>query len=138
MEKLGSGYVLQEDDVETVAFDFGATKILNDPDTTGAEQITLGLTVLNPGKAHERHNHPDAEEVIYVLSGQGEQMIADEPPVPIGPGATIQIPQGVYHATRNTGWEPLRLLIIYSPIGVEKVIRDEQGGTVVPPGEPLG
>ena len=135
MEKLGSGYILHEDDVDTLSFDFGATKILNDPEVTGAGRITFGLTVLDPGRAHDRHNHPEADEVIYVLSGKGEQMVDDEPPVEVGPGSMIYVPQGVYHSTTNTGWEPLRLIVVYSPAGVEKKLRDMPGASIIPAGE---
>jgi oxalate decarboxylase/phosphoglucose isomerase-like protein (cupin superfamily) len=31
----------------------------------------------------------------------------------------VYIPEGVYHSTVNVGWEPLRLLAVYSPPGPE-------------------
>jgi oxalate decarboxylase/phosphoglucose isomerase-like protein (cupin superfamily) len=88
-----------------------------------------------PGKGHERHNHPGAEEIIYVMSGEGEQMIDDQAPIHVRPGASIYIPADVYHSTLNTGWEPLRLLIVYAPAGPERLLREIPGCQVVPPGE---
>ena len=69
-----------------------------------------------------------------MLSGEGEQMVDDEPPVPVGPGACVFIPDGVYHSTRNTGGELMRLLIVYAPAGPERLLRDIPGCRVLPPG----
>ena len=54
-----------------------------------------------------------------MLSGVGEQMVADKPAYEIQAGHTIYIPTAVYHSTVNTGWEPLRLLALYNPGGAE-------------------
>ncbi len=69
------------------------------------------------------------------MSGVGEQMVDDQPPVTVRPGASIYIPADIYHSTLNTGWEPMRLLVVYSPAGPERLLRDIPGCQVVPPGE---
>ena len=79
--------------------------------------------VLLPGQGHERHNHPDADEILYVLAGAGDQMVDDGEPLAVRPGQTIWIPQGQFHATQNTGWEPMVLLAIYAPAGAEQVLK---------------
>ena len=135
MQRSGSGYVVYGDDVESVIFDWGTVKILSEPAVTGAERFSFGIVVLAPGKGHERHNHPGAEEIIYVMSGEGEQMVDDQPPIHVRPGASIYIPADVYHSTLNTGWEPLRLMIVYAPAGPEWLLRDIPGCRVLPPGE---
>jgi len=134
MAKIGSGHIIYGDEVETLAFDWGSIKILSAPDLTGAERMTFGMVILNPGKGHDRHNHPDADEVIYVVSGEGDQMVDDKPPLRVRPGASIYIPQGVYHSTVNTGWEPMRLIIVYAPPGSERALREIPGCQVIPPG----
>ena len=75
MQQSGSGWVVYGDDVEAVAFDWGVAKFLSEPAVTGAERFSFGMVVLAPGKGHERHNHPGSEEIIYVLSGEGQQMV---------------------------------------------------------------
>jgi oxalate decarboxylase/phosphoglucose isomerase-like protein (cupin superfamily) len=134
MKVLGSGYIVYGDDVETLAFDWGNIKILSSPDVTGGHSMTFGAVVLNPGQGHDRHDH-DADEVIYVVSGEGEQMVDDCPPVRVRPGASIYIPKGVYHSTLNTGWEPMRLIVVYVPSGAERGLREEPGCRVLPPGQ---
>ena len=135
MDKLGRGYIVYGDDVESLVFDWGTLKFLSEPDVTGAETFSFGMVILAPGKGHESHSHPGVEEIIFVMSGEGEQMVDHQPPVPVRPGASIFIPSGVDHSTINTGWEPLRLLVVYSPPGSERGLRDIPGCQVLPPGE---
>ena len=108
------------------SLDWGALKWLVSPDNTPDAGLTFGEVVLLPGKGHERHNHPESEEILYVLSGEGDQMLDDggENWFPVRPGDTIYVPQAMFHATINTGWHPMRLLAIYNPGGAERVLRD--------------
>ena len=82
---------------------------------------------------HQR-GMPAGTEIIFVLEGQGEQMVDDRPPVKVGPGASIYIPADVFHSTLNTGSQPLRLAIVYAPAGPERLLREITGCRVVPPG----
>ena len=134
MEKIGSCTIAYGSDVETLSFDWGNIKLLSEPKVTGGQMMTFGMVVLAPGKGHVRHNHPNADEVIFVISGEGEQMLDDQPPVMVRPGASIYIPRGVYHGTINTGWEPLRLIVVYAPAGEETILRALPDATILPPG----
>lgn len=108
--------------VPTQTFEWGAIKWFVTPDSTQGAGMTFGEVVLLPGKGHDRHNHPTSEEILYVLSGEGRQMLDDGEPFPVKAGDTIYVPTAVFHSTVNTGWEPLRLLAIYNPGGPEKVL----------------
>jgi oxalate decarboxylase/phosphoglucose isomerase-like protein (cupin superfamily) len=130
--QLGRGSIVYGADVDTLSFDWGEIKFLGEPLATGVERFSFGMVVLAPGKGHDRHNHPGSEEIIFVMSGEGQQMVDDQPPVPVRAGASIYIPADIYHATLNTGWEPLRLLVVYSPAGPERLLRDIPGCTVTP------
>ena len=106
----------------TMSFDWGVIKPLVAGDTDGAA-VSLVHVVLLPGQGHERHNHPDADEILYILSGRGEQMVDDADTFPVGPGQAVFIPTGAFHSTVNTGWEPLTLLAIYAPAGAEQALK---------------
>ncbi len=122
--------------VPTQTFDWGSIKWLVTPDNTDGAGLTFGEVVLQPGKGHDRHNHPESEEILYVLSGEGEQMLDDGEPFPVKAGDAIYVPTAVFHSTRNTGWETMRLLAVYNPGGAEKVLETLPDFREVPAGEP--
>ncbi|MGA2660709.1 MAG: cupin domain-containing protein [Verrucomicrobiota bacterium] len=124
MSKLGNGSLVYEHEVETLKFDWGRIRMLSSPDITGAKNFSFGVVESLPGTGHESHNHPEAEEIIYLVSGECELMLDRQPPIRIQPGACIHIPAGVYHYTANVGRRPMITLIVYSPVGPEKKLRN--------------
>jgi oxalate decarboxylase/phosphoglucose isomerase-like protein (cupin superfamily) len=135
MDTLGKGAIVRTEDVETLVYDWGTIRLLSEPGLTGAERMTSGLVELAVGKGHDRHNHPGTEEIIFVLSGEGEQTVDDHGPVHVGPGASIFVPNSAFHSTLNTGTEPMRLLVIYAPTGAENDLRAIAGCKILPPGQ---
>jgi oxalate decarboxylase/phosphoglucose isomerase-like protein (cupin superfamily) len=123
-------------DVEMQVFDWGTIKWLSEPRVTNTERFTMGVVLLQPGKGHERHNHPGTEEILYVVSGQGNQMIDidGEKWQPVNAGDLVHIPPDMFHATINTGWEPLKLIAVYAPPGPEAFLRTLPGCRILPPG----
>jgi oxalate decarboxylase/phosphoglucose isomerase-like protein (cupin superfamily) len=98
------------------------------PDVNGAVRFSGGVVDLGVGQGHARHNHPGAEEIIFVISGTGEQMVEDEHGSPVirevGPGCTIYVPESRFHSTLNTGEGPMQLFVVYSPAGPELALRE--------------
>ncbi|MFD2131440.1 cupin domain-containing protein [Pseudogracilibacillus auburnensis] len=133
-ERAGLRYIHPQD-VETQLFDWGTIKWFSEPNVTDAQKFSMGVVNLKPGKGHTRHNHPEEEEVLYVVSGEGEQTVNDGPVTRISAGMCIHIPAGVYHSTVNTGWETLKLVAIYSPHGPEKVLREDPNCKILDPGQ---
>jgi oxalate decarboxylase/phosphoglucose isomerase-like protein (cupin superfamily) len=126
--------IVSPEDVESQVFDWGVLKWLCTPDETGSEGLSAGVVRLEPGKGHELHEHPDSEEILYVVDGTGEQTIDGET-AEIGPSEMVYIPAGVEHGTVNSGWSTLVLLAVYSPPGPEDVLGDLPECTIVPAGE---
>jgi oxalate decarboxylase/phosphoglucose isomerase-like protein (cupin superfamily) len=120
----------------TMTFDWGVVKPLVATDNTDDAALSLLQVVLLPGRAHDRHNHPDSDEILYILAGESEQMLDDGRPFPVRPGQTLYIPKGVYHSTTNTGYEPMVILAIYAPAGAEEVLKELPDYREVPAGEP--
>ena len=129
-----SEYFVEPDDVESQLFDWGVLKWMSTPDVTGGERFSAGVVKLEPGRGHERHTHPDSDEILYVVRGEGEQEVAEETREITG-GDMVYVPEGVEHGTVNTGWEPLVLLAVYAPPGPEDVLRDLPECEIVPAGE---
>ncbi len=103
----------------THTFEWGSIKWLVTPSTTPGARLTFGEVSIMPGRGHSRHNHEGAEEVLYFLSGVGEQVVDDGEPFKVQAGDAIFIPDGVFHSTLNTGWEPMRVIALYNPGGAE-------------------
>lgn len=122
------------DDVETLQFDWGVLKWMSTPDETGSSRMSCGEVRLEPGKGHERHTHPESDEMLYVVRGEGEQEIDDETRE-ISAGDMLYIPRGVPHGTVNTSWKPLTLIAVYTPPGPEAQLRDLPDCEILPPGE---
>jgi oxalate decarboxylase/phosphoglucose isomerase-like protein (cupin superfamily) len=119
----------------TMSFEWGIIKPLVAADNTDGAEVSLMHVVLLPGKGHERHNHPDAGEILYILAGRGEQMVDDGEPFEVQAGQAIYIPTAAWHSTINTGWEPLSLLAIYAPAGAEQALKGLPDYREVPAGE---
>jgi mannose-6-phosphate isomerase-like protein (cupin superfamily) len=98
--------------------------ICNEKLMPGAAQ-TVGLATTLPGKQNPVHYHPNCEEVLFVLSGQGLHSY-DDRTVELKAGMTIRIPRGVKHNLVNTATETLRTLISFSSGDRKTVFLEEQ------------
>jgi mannose-6-phosphate isomerase-like protein (cupin superfamily) len=74
---------------------------------------TLGLATIFVGKQNPVHYHPNCEEMLHVLSGEGLQSYGGRT-IRLRAGMTIRIPAKVKHNLVNTGTEPLRTLVSFS------------------------
>ncbi len=135
---MSSRFFIRPETVAAFGFDWGRLALTVGPEVNGAEHFSGGIVTVAPGGGHARHNHPGAEEIILVISGSGQQMVEDETGDPIteevGPGCTIYVPEGRFHATLNTGTGPMTLFVVYSPAGPERVLRELPDFRLLPPG----
>ena len=82
-----------------------------------SEFLTGGLTIFEPGEASSLHNHPDSEEINFIVRGSGEVVQPDGSRTEFAPYTFMFIPKGVPHQHVNTGREPLWLVFVYGPHG---------------------
>ena len=125
-------------EVETIMASWVTAKVLCDPAVTGPAAMSAVSLFFDPGQGHARHNHPDSEQIIFVVSGEAEMMIEHQEGQPstrtIRAGSVVHIPRGAYHSTFATGWEPVRILAVYSPPGPETAMRSSPEFRVLPAG----
>jgi oxalate decarboxylase/phosphoglucose isomerase-like protein (cupin superfamily) len=119
----------------TMTFDWGVIKPLVSGDS---EAVSMMHVILLPGMGHDRHNHPESDEILYILAGAGDQMVDDGEPFPVRPGQTVFIPKGAFHSTLNTGYEPMVILAVYAPAGAEDVLKTLPDYRELPAGQAPG
>jgi mannose-6-phosphate isomerase-like protein (cupin superfamily) len=69
------------------------------------------------------HLHEREDEIIFIRMGNGIATLGDRE-VPVGPGATVYVPQGTWHGLRNKGESTLGMNAVYSPPGFEQAFKD--------------
>ena len=84
---------------------------------TDGRYTLLEATVL-PGGGPPPHIHRREEETFYVLEGEITFQIGDEKSV-CGPGTFVHVPIGNLHAFRNESNQAAKMLITFSPSGLE-------------------
>ena len=64
------------------------------------------------------HIHANEDETFYVLEGRVTFRLADET-ILAGPGDFVHVPRGNVHCFRNDGETPARLVLTFTPAGIE-------------------
>lgn len=75
---------------------------------------SLAEATLRKGQSTRAHFHPWAEEIYYLLRGQGRIRIEGQEKE-VGPGDAIAIPPGVPHKISQQGTEDLVFLCCCAP-----------------------
>ncbi len=123
-----------QQDLSTETFDWGSIKWGVTADRFPGALITVGEVVINPTKGHDIHTHPESDEVLHVIEGEGVQTVGESGEFAVTAGDSVYIPRGTEHSTFNTGWRQLRLIAIYSPGGAEVALQDAPDYRVLEPG----
>jgi quercetin dioxygenase-like cupin family protein len=107
--------VLHEGSIPFVDVAWGKTKeLVGKYCAARSEHVLIKITEYAPGLIHKKHVHPEQEEIIFVLSGNGFSETATGKEA-LYPGCVSMIPANVEHATHNPNSEPLRVLIVKAP-----------------------
>ena len=101
----------------------GAVTILVDPKNSGETSFCVLVQTLDPGAMVPPHHHENAEQVLFVVSGQGTITLADRQ-LEASPGATVHVPKGTRHGISNSGGAPLQILEATSPPGFQEIFRE--------------
>jgi len=78
------------------------------------EVQSLAEATLEVEQATERHYHSVAQEIYFVLKGQGKLEIDGELTY-VRPGDAVLIPAGAFHQLENNGTSELRFLCFCTP-----------------------
>ena len=115
-------FVVAPEDGERIWFLQSTMTIKASAATTGGE-LSLLESLIAPGFGPPLHVHHDDHEAFYVLAGALDIVCGGER-YQAGAGAFAFLPRGTSHAFRATSDQPVRLLTIGVPGGVEGLFRD--------------
>lgn len=89
---------------------------------TGAEtagRLSVFESEIAAGDGPPLHVHANEDEVLYVLEGEFRFRLGDE--IHTAPaGSVMYVPRGVPHCFQVAGDSPGRLLIVFTPSGMER------------------
>jgi mannose-6-phosphate isomerase-like protein (cupin superfamily) len=93
---------------------------------TGAESEEAYFSMLAmvpPGGGPPPHTHLHEDETFYVVEGTPTFRLGDERIV-AGPGDFVNVPRGTLHCFRNFSDEPRRMIITFTPAGMEQFFEE--------------
>jgi quercetin dioxygenase-like cupin family protein len=116
------GYALAAGDGERIWIVADTMTLKATAESTGGALVLLeNLTA--PGGGPPPHVHTREDEFFYVLDGAFEIRIGDELHV-VEPGGFAFVPRGTVHSFRNTAATPSRILVGFTPGGMDGFFRE--------------
>src|SRR4051794_28291071 len=98
------------DDAELIESDVSTHRVLCD-----LPQLTvIDMTFQPEFEGVDPHTHPDHVDAFYVLEGQVEFRVGDEPRI-AGPGTFVAARPGAVHGFSVSGPQPIRLINLHAP-----------------------
>ena len=80
-----------------------------------AENCSACVIRVAPGeKVRPAHCHPQGEELIYLLSGEGRVLVNGEVS-PVRAGSMVRFPTGHIHMLHNTGESEMKVVCFFAP-----------------------
>lgn len=73
---------------------------------------TVGYVEISPGTGNPLHRHDNCSEVLILLEGQLEHVVAEES-VELTAGDVLVVPSGMAHCARNPGSTIARMIVVY-------------------------
>jgi len=109
----------------------GPTTFKARAETTGGT-VTALENIVAPDQGSVLHLHIREDEMFYVLEGL-LHFRAGESTFDAPTGSLVFVPRGTPHQLRNIGDDPARLLVMFTPAGMERFF---EGQAALPPGPP--
>jgi quercetin dioxygenase-like cupin family protein len=84
-----------------------------------------------PGGGPPPHIHRYEDETFYILEGECRILLADEW-ITAGVGDFINVPRGTVHRFHNQGTETIRMILTFTPAGIENFFQKTLQPTLDP------
>jgi len=79
--------------------------------------------IVPPGGGPPPHTHRDEDETFYVLDGEVEFLLGDRTVIGHA-GDFVSVPRGMLHRFYNASDKPARLILTFTPSGIEHFFRE--------------
>ena len=79
--------------------------------------------IVPPGGGPPPHIHTKEDETFYILEGECEIRLGDET-VTAGPGDFVNVPRGQVHSFYNATSAVVRMILTFTPSGIEKFFEE--------------
>ena len=76
-----------------------------------------------PGGGPPPHIHRSEDETFYVVEGEVDIRLGDEI-LTAGVGDFVNVPRGRVHRFHNAGSEPMRMILTFTPAGIERFFEE--------------
>jgi quercetin dioxygenase-like cupin family protein len=76
-----------------------------------------------PGGGPPLHIHTGEDETFYVVEGEASIWLGDAK-ITAGIGDFVNVPRGTIHGFRNEGTETMRMILTFTPAGIEKFFEE--------------
>ena len=107
--------VIHESDVEGVSLPGRYLRWLVNSERLGAKHLSVCMIQVAPGgTVRPAHSHPNGEELIYIIHGNGRVMV-DGAVESVREGSAVLFPQGSVHMLQNTGGEEMKVICFFAP-----------------------
>jgi quercetin dioxygenase-like cupin family protein len=122
------GFVSCKDDGPTLKNPAGGELAFKARGEQTGGSLTAFESSAAPGEGPPVHRHAREDEVIYVLEGQLRFKL-DETVQDASAGSFVYIPRGMTHVWQNSGDDPARFLIFFTPAapGMEQFFERSAG-----------
>jgi quercetin dioxygenase-like cupin family protein len=91
-------------------------------DETGGAYFAMEA-IVPPGGGPPPHIHRREDETFYVVEGECSILLADEW-ITASVGDFVNVPRGTVHRFHNQGTEAMRMILTFTPAGIEKFFEE--------------
>src|SRR3954471_10993955 len=107
--------IVHEDDAQEIALPGRRMRWLVNSDFLNSQHMSVCMIRVAPGeRVRPAHSHPNGEEAIHIIAGEGRVMVDGEVS-PVRAGTTVLFPQGKIHMLHNSGATEMKVICFFAP-----------------------
>ena len=107
--------LVREEEIQAIEVPGRSLKWLITPEQTSSEHLSMCLIRVPAGQTvRPAHSHPNGEELIFIISGNGRVMV-DSEVEPVAKGTAVLFPVGSIHMLQNSGEEEMEVACFFAP-----------------------